>query len=42
VNNSNTQPINGNKDNRFFKNIPSQAAKKTVHKNYLIAFEDNY
>jgi hypothetical protein len=42
VNNSNTQPINGNKDNRFFKNIPSQAAKKTSYKNYLIAFEYNY
>jgi hypothetical protein len=42
VNTSNTQPINGNKDNRFFKNIPSKAAIKAVHKNYLIAFEDNY
>jgi hypothetical protein len=42
VNTPNTQPINRNKDNRFFKNIPSKAAKKTVHKNYLIAFENYY
>jgi hypothetical protein len=42
VNNPNTQPIKGNKNNRFFKNIPNQAAQKTGHKNNLIAFKNNY
>tara|TARA_B100000497_G_scaffold104478_1_gene120190 strand:+ start:102 stop:230 length:129 start_codon:yes stop_codon:yes gene_type:complete len=42
VNAPNTQPVDRNKDNRFFKNIPYQAAKKTGYKNYLIAFENYY